>query len=148
MIELVGAELDEERAGDRGHDAGRADRQRIEHRRYQRGVAGEEDRREHHGRDDGHGIGLEKIGGHAGAIADIVADIVGDRRGIARIIFRNAGLDLADEIGADIGALGENAAAKTREDRDQRGAEAERDERIDDLTAFGASFSGPVRIQK
>ncbi len=45
----------------------------------------------------------------------------------------NAGLDLADQIAADVGALGENAAAKPREDRDQRGAEAERDQRIDHL---------------
>ena len=91
----------------------------------------EKDRGEQHGRDDGHGIGLEQIGGHAGAVADIVADIVGDHGGVARIILGNAGLDLADEIGADIGALGEDAAAETGEDRDQRGAEAQRDQRFE-----------------
>ena len=51
--------------------------------------------------------------------------------GIARIVLRNAGLDLADEVGADVGALGEDAAAETGEDRDQRGAEPERDQRVD-----------------
>ena len=92
----------------------------------------EEDRGQQHGRDDGDGIGLEQIGGHAGAIADIVADIVGDHGRVARIVLGDAGLDLADEIGADIGALGEDAAAEPREDRDQRGAEAQRDQRLDD----------------
>ena len=90
---------------------------------------GEEDRREHHGGDDGHHIGLEQVGRHAGAVADIVADIVGDGRGVARIVLRNAGFDLADHVAADIGTLGEDAAAETGEDRDQRGAEAERHQR-------------------
>ena len=93
--------------------------------------AGEEDRRQHHGGDRGHRIGLEQVGGHAGAVADVVADVVGDGRGIARIVLGNAGLDLADQIAADVGALGEDAAAETGEDRDQRGAEAERDQRVD-----------------
>ena len=93
--------------------------------------AGEEDRRQHHGGDDGHRIGLEQVGRHAGAVADIVADVVGDGGRIARIVFRNAGFDLADQIAADVGALGEDAAAETGEDRDQRGAEAERDQRVD-----------------
>ena len=93
-------------------------------------LAGEEDRAEHHGGDDGHGVGLEQVGGHAGAIADVVADVVGDGRRIARIVLGDAGFDLADEIAADVGALGEDAAAETGEDGDERGAEAERDERV------------------
>ena len=84
----------------------------------------EEDRGEQHRRDDRHDIGLEQIGRHAGAVADIVADIVGDDRRVARVVLGDAGLDLADEVGADIGALGEDAAAEPGEDRDQRGAEA------------------------
>ena len=87
----------------------------------------EKDCGQHHRGDDGHRIGLEKVGGHAGAIADIVADIVGDGGGIARIILGNAGLDFAHEIAADIGALGEDAAAEPGEDGDERGAESERD---------------------
>ena len=95
--------------------------------------AGEEDRGQHHGGDGGHRIGLEQVGRHAGAVADIVAHIVGDGAGIAWIVFRNAGLDFADQIAADVGALGEDAAAEPGEDRDQRGAEAERHQRIDHL---------------
>ena len=102
----------------------------------QRRLAVEEDRGEHHRRDDRDRIGLEEVGRHAGAVADIVADIVRDRGGVARIVLRDAGFDLADQVAADVGALGEDAAAETREDRDQRCAEAERDERVDDLAAF------------
>ena len=138
----VGAELDEEGADDRGQDAGAADAERIEHRGGEDRLADEEDRGEHHGGDDGHRIGLEQVGGHAGAVADIVADVVGDGRRVARIVFGNAGLDLADEIAADVGALGEDAAAETGEDRDQRGAEAERDQRVDDGAVVRAA--GPA----
>ena len=108
---------------DRAEDAHAADQQRKQHQ-LACTLAGEEDRAEQHGRDDGDGVGLEQVGGHAGAVADIVADVVGDHRRIARVVLGDAGLDLADEVGADIGALGEDAAAEAREDRDQRGAEA------------------------
>ena len=118
------AELDEIGPGDRGEDREAADGQRIEHCAPEALLAREEDRGEHHRRDDRHGVGLEEVGRHAGAVADIVAHVVGDRRRVARVVLGNAGLDLADEVGADVRALGEDAAAKTREDRDQRGAEA------------------------
>ncbi len=123
------AELDEERAGDRGEDAGPGDRQREEHHRFSLG-AGEEDRCQHHGRDGGHHIGLEQVCRHAGAIADIVAHVVGDGRRVSRIILGDARFDLAHHVAADVGALGEDAAAETGEDRDQRCAEAERDKRV------------------
>ena len=115
------------------------DQHRLEHR-----LAGEEDGRQHHGGDHRHRIGLEQVGRHAGAIADVVADVVGDGGRVARIVFRDAGLDLADEIAADVGALGEDAAAETGEDRDQRGAEAERHERVDDRAA-GRREAGEAR---
>ena len=127
---VVGAELDEERADDRGDDAGAANGERIDHQRREVRLAGKEDRAEHHGGDDGHRVGLEQVGRHAGAIADVVADVVGDGRRVARIVLGNAGFDLADEIAADVGALGEDAAAETGEDGDERGAEAEGDERV------------------
>jgi hypothetical protein len=56
---------------------------------------------------------------------------------VAGIVLGNAGLDLADQVGADVGALGEDAAAETGEDRDQRGAEAERDQRIGHRARIG-----------
>src|SRR5208282_5883483 len=66
-----------------------------------------------------------------GAIADVVADIVGDGRRVPWIVLRNAGFDLADEIGAHVRALGEDAAPESGEDRNQRGAKAERDQGVD-----------------
>ena len=126
---VVRAELDEVGADDRGQDADRADAERQHHQRVAH-RAGEEDRREQHGGDDRDRVGLEQVGGHAGAVADVVADVVGDHGGVAGIVLGDAGLDLADQVGADIGALGEDAAAEPGEDGDQRGAEAERDHRL------------------
>ena len=53
------------------------------------------------------------------------------------------GFDLAHQVGAHVGALGEDAAAQAREDRDQRGAEGEADQRLHDVCSssfirFGA----------
>ena len=123
------AEADQQGAGDGSENAGAADDEReLHHRRLL--FAGEEDAREQHRRHHGYGIGFEQVGRHARAIAHIVADIVGDHRGVARVVLGDAGFDLADQVGADIGALGENAAAEPREDGDQRRAEGKRDERL------------------
>ena len=81
--------------------------------------------------DRGHRVGLEQVGSHASTIADVVADVVRDGRRVARIVLGNAGLDLADQVTADVRTLGEDAAAETSEDRDQRSAEAERNQRVD-----------------
>ena len=100
----------------------------------------------------GHDIGLEQIGGHAGAVADIVADIVGDRRRVAGIVLGNSGLDLADQVGADVGRLGEDAAAETGEDRDRARRRSESaTRRVDDGAVAGSPGTwppGPIRYQK
>ena len=127
---VVRAKLDEERADDRGHDAGRTNGKRIQHRIQQAVLACEEDRRQNHRGNNRHRIGFEQIGRHARAIADIVTDIVRNRCRVAGVIFRNTGFDLTHEIGANVRALREDTAAETREDRDQRGTEAERDKRV------------------
>ena len=120
---VVGAEADEIGADDRGDHARAADGERQDHAGELERI-GKNDGGEHHGGNRGHHIGFEEVGRHAGAIADIVAHVVGNGRRVARIIFRDAGFDLAHHVAADIGTLGEDAAAETGEDRDQRGAEA------------------------
>ena len=67
-------------------------------------------------------VGLEEVGAHAGHVADVVAHVVGDDRRVARVVLGDAGLDLADEVGADVGGLGVDAAADAREQRDRGGA--------------------------
>ena len=86
---------------------------------------------EQHDRDRRDRVGLEQVGRHAGAVADVVAHVVGDHGRVARVVLGDARLDLADEVGADVGGLREDAAAQSGEDRDQRAAEAEADERVD-----------------
>ena len=78
-----------------------------------------------HRRHDGDFVALEDIGRHTGAVAHVVAHVVGDGGGVARIVFGDAGLDLAHQVGADVGRLGVDAAAHTHEQRQQRAAEAE-----------------------
>ena len=70
-------------------------------------------------------VRLEQVGGHARAVADVVAHVVGDGRRVARVVLGDALLDLADQVGADVGGLGEDAAADSHEHREQRRAEAE-----------------------
>ena len=93
----------------------------------QRSCLVEADPEQHH-RDRRDGVGLEEVGRHAGAVADVVAHVVGDDRRVARIVLGDAGLDLPDEVGADVCGLRVDAAAETREDGDERAAERESDE--------------------
>jgi hypothetical protein len=60
-------------------------------------------------------------------------DVVGDHGRVARVVLGDPRLDLADQVGADVGGLREDAASQSREDRDQRAAEAEADERVHGL---------------
>ena len=71
---------------------------------------------------------LEQVGATACAVTDVVSHEVGDDCGVARIIFRDSGFDLTYEIGADIGSLGVDTAAKLREESDKAGSEAVADD--------------------
>ena len=109
-----------EDADDRGDDADGGDQQREHH-----ADVAEEDLAEDQRGDERDGVGLEEVGRHAGAVTDVVAHVVGDRRGVARVVLGDARLDLADQVGADVGGLGEDAAADTHEHGEQGAAEAE-----------------------
>ncbi len=90
--------------------------------RLERGVA--EDERG----DDRDLVGLEQVGRHTGAVADVVTDVVGDGGGVAGVVLGDTCLDLADEVSADVSGLGEDAAPDPHEQSEERGAEAEADE--------------------
>ena len=77
------------------------------------------------GRQDRAAVALVQVGPHAGHVADVVADVVGDDGRVARVVLGDARLDLADEVGADVGGLGEDAAADAGEQRLRAGAHAE-----------------------
>ncbi len=113
---------------DRGDERDAADHQRVD--RHLADLLEGEHAEQHH-RDRGHRVGLEQVGRHARAVADVVAHVVGDHRGVARVVLGDPGLDLADDVGPDVGGLGEDAAAQTCEHGDQRAAEPEADERVD-----------------
>ena len=71
---------------------------------------------------------LEEVGAAAGAVADVVADEVRDDARVAGVVLGDALLDLADEVGPDVGGLGVDAAAELGEQGHERGAEAEADD--------------------
>ena len=122
--QAAAAVADDQRADDRRQDADAAQHERQHHG----GVAEPGQRGQEHRADDGHRVGLEQVGRHAGVVADVVADVVRDHGRVARIVLGDAGLDLAHQVGADVGALGEDAAAQPREHGDQRAAEGQADQ--------------------
>ena len=120
---LALADAGEERPDHRGEHRHPTERERVEPEVTRRIGRTEQ----HHGH-RGHRVRLEQVGGHAGAVADVVTDVVGDHGGVARVVLGNSGLDLADEVSADVGGLREDAAAEAGEHRDQRATEGEPDE--------------------
>ena len=70
-------------------------------------------------------VGLEEVGAHAGDVADVVSHVVRDHGRVVRVVLVDAGLDLADEVGTDVGGLRVDAARDAREQRDGGSAEAE-----------------------
>ena len=68
---------------------------------------------------------FKKVGAAAGAITDVITHQVGNDGGIARIVFRNAGFNLAHQVGAHIGGFSVNTAAQLGEEGDEAGAETE-----------------------
>ncbi len=117
---LLVLRLDQERPDDRSEHAQRGDGEREDD------CLGLECRRpEDEGSvcnrsDDGADVGLEEVGAHAGDVTDVVAHVVGDDGRIAGIVLGDTGLDLADQVGADVGGLGVDAAADTGEEGDRR----------------------------
>ena len=109
-----------------GDDGDPADGEREE-----RQPTGGKRRPKKHDRDRRDRVGLEEVGCHAGAVPDVVADVVGDDGRVARVVLGDAGLDLPDEVGADVRGLGVDTAAEPREDGDQRAAEGKADQVVD-----------------
>jgi hypothetical protein len=65
------------------------------------------------------------------AVAHVVTDVVGDHRRVARIVLGNARLDLPHQVGPDVCGLRIDAAAESREHRDERAAEGQADQVVD-----------------
>ena len=105
------ADAHDERADDRGEAGQAGQHQRQADDGLRRRARRRELVEQQHRRDERDRVGLEQVGRHAGVVADVVADVVGDHGRVARVVLGDAGLDLADQVGADVGALREDAAA-------------------------------------
>ncbi len=96
-------EIDEKHAHDRGDD-GDSREDEWEEKRVRSFTSKEEETGEHRA-DQADRVGLEHVRCHARAIAHVVADIVRDGCRVARIIFVELALDLADEVGSTSAAF-------------------------------------------
>ena len=90
-------------------------------------------------------VGFEKVG-HARAVAD-----VSRRRRRSpwfAWIFRDSGFDLADQVGADVGGLGKDAAAETKIEISERQASATSASTTVRSSPPTVKPPGPIRYQK
>ena len=94
-------------------------------------AAGDSDCAEGHCGDDGADIALKEVCAHTGNVADVVADVIGDNSGVAGVVLGDAGLDLTDEVSADVGSLGVDTAADTRKQRDGGSTEGEAEQNVE-----------------
>ena len=125
---LAGAELDEVSTDDRGNNRNAAQ----EEREFDPGAVGTENRLgQQHGGHQRYRISFIKVGGHAGAVAHIVTHVVGDNRRVSRVVFRDAGLNFTDQVGAHVSRLGVDPAGDTGEDAHEGAAETEADEGVE-----------------
>ena len=120
-------------ADNEGADDGRDDGDGTHGERQERHgfIPGEEEGTQKHRGNGGDRICFKKIRGHARAVAHVVAHVVRDDRGVARVVFRDAGFYFTDQICTDIRTLGIDASAQARKDRDERGAECQANQRSD-----------------
>ncbi len=122
---LFGSEFYKVSTNDGGDNRNTAQKERE----FDPGTVGPKNRLgQQHGGHQGYRIGFIKVGGHAGAVAHIVAHVVGDNRRVPRVVFRNAGLNLTNQVGADVSRFGINTAGDTGKDAHQGTAEAQTDQ--------------------
>ena len=89
---------------------------------------------------------LEQVRPAAGAVAHVVADEICDDRGISRVVLRDAGLDLADQIRPDIGGLRVDAASQLREERDEARAKSKANDGQDEIVLRRGRREGAVPV--
>ena len=121
------ARADKEHTEKRGKDTRRTQQQGKDDIRYIVGV--KLVTQQHDGHDSGHER-VENVGAHARHITHVVTDVVGDHGGVAGIVFIEAELDLAHQVGADVGRLGVDAAAGLGQQGQRAGAKAKAEHNV------------------
>ena len=85
---------------------------------------------ERQGRNQRADIAFKQVGTHTGNVADIVADVIGDNGRVPGVVLRDARLNLADQVRADVGRFGIDAAADTGEQSDGGSTQREAEQDI------------------
>src|SRR4029078_12567802 len=83
------------------------------------------------------------VAGLRGSSSGMAASTLPTRLSPTSAVPGNARIDLSDKVATDVRALGEDAAAEAREDRNQRCAESERDQSVDDRSVIGRLVHRP-----
>ena len=122
---FAAGDVDEHDATDRAEHRDSAEHKWINNRCW---ISRQRQRADQNRADQTDRVGFKNVRRHARAIAHVVAHVIRDRGRIARIIFFQAFLDFADEIGADVRGFGINAATESREHADQTRAQRESDQ--------------------
>ena len=76
-------------------------------------------------------IGLEQVSTHTGNVTNVVTNVVADNSGVAGVILGDAGLNLTNQVSADVSSLGIDTAANTGKQSDGRSTEAEAGENVE-----------------
>ncbi len=108
---------------DNGGDNGNRAQQKREVNGH--GVSCKDQGSQQHGGNDSYRVGLEKVGCHAGTVANIVPYVVSDGCRVARVVLGDTGFNFANQVGADVSALRKNTAAEPGKNGNQTAAEAQ-----------------------
>ena len=95
-----------------------------------------------HGREEGADVRFIEVCAHACDVSDVVSDVVGDDGGVAAVVFGDIFFDFPDEVCADVGGFGEDAAPDARKERHAGCAHAEGDHVGGDKGGFGEGGIG------
>src|SRR5450756_2019058 len=125
------ASVEEPYGQDAKHRSSKAGRLE-EHREEEHGASVLGDQRESndHSSHDIVGERLEQICASAGTIAYVVTDEIGDNSRVAWVVLRDICLDLADEIGSDVGCLGIDASTDLGKEGCETGTKSKADEGV------------------
>ena len=74
-------------------------------------------RSQSNGRDDGSNIGFKQVGTHSGNVTYVITYVVGNNRRVSRIVFRDTGFYLTNQVRSHVCCLSINTSAHTGKQR-------------------------------
>ena len=85
-------------------------------------------------------VGFKNVRTHTGDVTNVVAYIVGNHAWVAGIVFGDAGFDLTNKVGPNVGSFSENTTANTIEKSDERSSHREAFENLREVILVRGAF--------